>query len=303
MRKLALLVTATIVVLGLTGFACLKAVNAADNPPRVLRSVPLVARPVATSTKTYSMTVGSLKRSYQLTAPAKPPASAPVIIALSGLGATVAQETTRDLFIPYAQFDMAEVVYPVAIKESWNAIGCCDYASAHHVDDLGFLKALVAKVDPGHKRKVYVVGYSNGARLVYRVACTDPALFDGYAAVKGGPMSDCVVKKPANILQVASLDDPEVAYKPGEKGREPLPVTTELSRLKAAEKCPATAKVTHSGTMTYSVWNGCAGNSRVALAVWQDGKHSFPRPPASKPAAAQVIWAFFTKTALAPLPA
>jgi poly(3-hydroxybutyrate) depolymerase len=116
-------------------------------------------------------------------------------------------------------------------------------------------------------------------------------------------MSDCVVRKPANILQVASLDDPEVAYKPGEKGREPLPVTTELSRLKAAENCPATAKVTHSGTMTLSVWNGCAGGSRLGLAVWQDGKHSFPRPPASKPAAAQVIWSFFTKTALAPVPA
>ena len=190
----------------------------------------------------------------------------------------------------------------MAIKGSWNAIGCCGYAGDHKVNDLAFLKALVAKVDPGRTRKVYVVGYSNGARLAYRVACTDPTLFDGYAAVKGGPMSDCVVRKPANIIQIASLDDPEVAYKPGEKGREPIPVTTEMSRLKAAENCPATPKKTHSGTMTLSVWNGCAGGSRLALAVWQDGKHSFPRPPTSKPSAAQVMWSFFTKTALAPLP-
>jgi polyhydroxybutyrate depolymerase len=303
MKKLALLVTATIVVLGLTGFVCLRAVNASDNPPRVLHSVPLKVLPVATSTKTYSMTVAGLKRSYQLTAPAKPPASAPVIVMLSGLGATAPKEAARDLVLPYAKAGLAEVVYPVAIQESWNAIGCCGYAGDHKVNDLAFLKALVAKVDPGHTRHVYLAGYSNGARLAYRVACTDPALFDGYAAVKGGPMSDCVVRKPANILQIASLDDPEVAYKPGEKGREPFPVTTELSRLKAAEKCPAKAAVTHSGTMTLSVWNGCAGGSRLGLAVWQDGKHSFPRPPASKPAASQVIWSFFTKKPLAPLPA
>jgi hypothetical protein len=30
--------------------------------------------------------------------------------------------------------------------------------------------------------------------------------------------------------------------------------------------------------------------------------HSFPRPPASVPAASQVIWAFFTKSPIAPLP-
>ncbi len=298
MRKVALLVTTAVVVLGLTGFACLRAVDASDHPPRVLKSLP-----VPTSTKTYSMTVAGLKRSYQLTAPVKPPpASVPVIVMLSGLGATVAQESKRDLLIPYAKADKAEVVYPVEIKGSWNAIGCCGYASAHNVNDLAFLKALVAKVDPGRTRRVYVVGYSNGARLAYRVACTDPALFDGYAMVKGGPMSDCVVRKPASIAQLASLDDPEVAYKPGEKGREPIPVTTEMSRLRSAEKCLAKPEVTHSGSLTWSVWNGCSTGSRLGFAVWTDGKHSFPRPPASKPAAAQVIWSFFTKTPLAPLP-
>lgn len=297
MRKLAFLVTAVTVALGITGFVWLRAVGASEQPARALKAVPYEA------TRTYSMTVAGLKRSYQLTAPAKPPpASVPVIIMLSGLGATVAQESKRDLLIPYARSGQAEVVYPVSIKGSWNAIGCCGYAGTHKVDDLAFLKALVAKLDPGRKRQVYVVGYSNGARLAYRVACTDPGLFDGYAMVKGGPMSDCMVRKPASIIQVASLDDPEVAYKPGEKGREPIPVTTEMARLLEAEHCPAKPAVTKSGTMTYSLYDGCAAGSREGLAVWQDGKHSFPRPPASKPSAAQVIWAFFTKKPLAPLP-
>jgi polyhydroxybutyrate depolymerase len=291
------LAAAVIVVVGIAGFAWLREVGAGGRPVAAVESPG-----AATSTKTYSLTVAGVKRSYVLIAPVTaPPASAPVIVMLSGLGATVSQEMKRDQLIPYATAGKAEVVYPVPVQASWNAIGCCGYAGTHQVDDMAFLKALVAKVDPGRARHVYVVGYSNGARLAYRVACTDPGLFDGYAMVKGGPMTDCVVRQPVSIAQLASLDDPEVAYKPGQHGREPIPVTTEVSRLHAAEKCPATPTVKQSGTVTISAWTGCAGGARLTIAVWQDGKHSFPRPPASKPSAAAVIWAFFTQTPLAVL--
>jgi polyhydroxybutyrate depolymerase len=256
------------------------------------------------TTKTYTIKVGGLTRSYEVIAPVKTlPKTAPVIVSLAGYRATVASEIARDQFTPYAAAGMAEIVYPVGLGLSWNAIGCCGYASTHHVDDLGFLKALVAKLDPGHARHIFLVGYSNGARLAYRVACTTPGLFNAYGMVKGGPMANCVVTKPASIIQVASLDDPEVAYKPGEKSREPVPVTTELARLHKALKCAAPSSVIHPGNMyAWTTWQHCAGGSRLALAVWKDGKHSFPRPPASVPGAAPVMWAFFTNRGLAPLP-
>jgi polyhydroxybutyrate depolymerase len=158
-------------------------------------------------------------------------------------------------------------------------------------------------VDPGHARPVYVVGYSNGARLAYRVACTDPGLFDAYAAVKGGPSPSCMVREPVTIAQLASLDDPESAYKPpATSSKNPIPVTTLVSRLHATDQCPAGHAVTHSGSMTLDTWSGCADGTRLALATWTGGVHSFPRPPASVPAAAQVIWSFFTNTPLAALP-
>ena len=96
------------------------------------------------------------------------------------------------------------MVYPVAIKESWNAIGCCDGAAKANVNDVGFIEALVPKLDPGHARPIYVVGYSDGGRLAYRLACTDPTLFDGMAAVKADPMPGCVVTTPMNVLVFAS---------------------------------------------------------------------------------------------------
>ncbi len=223
---------------------------------------------------------------------------------LSGIYSTVAQEISRDRLVNYATANMAEIVYPVAFDESWNAIGCCGKAAAKNVDDLAFLKALVAKVDPEHARRIYVVGYSNGSRMAYRVACDDPGLFDGYGMVKGVPTAGCSIREPVNLVQLASVNDPEVPYKPGDKGSATqVPVTTLAAQLHAAEKCPGKHAGTHSGTVTVTTWSGCADGTRLALAVWSGGVHSFPRPPASVPAAAQVLWSFFTKTPLAPLPA
>jgi polyhydroxybutyrate depolymerase len=310
-RKVAGLVAAVVVVLGIAGFAFLQADGASGKPsaarlsPRATNSTSSAKIvKVATSTKTYSLTAGGLKRSYEVIAPVSGlPKSAPVIVMLAGYGATTASEISRDKLVPYASSDQAEIVYPVGVQKSWNAVDCCGYAHTHNVDDMAFLKALVPAVDPGHARPVYVVGYSNGARLAYRVACTDPGLFDAYAAVKGGPSPSCMASKPLTIMQLASLDDPESAYNPGkETSKDPIAVTTLVTRLRETDQCTASPVVTHSGTVTVDTWSGCAGGSRLALATWTDGVHSFPRPPASVPAGAQVIWSFFTNTPLAALP-
>jgi polyhydroxybutyrate depolymerase len=301
MKKVVVgLIVAVAVVLGLAVVATVHAVEASGQSAKTRITASIK---VPTTAMTYSMTVAGLNRSYEVIAPVKaPPKSAPVIVMLSGLGSTVPQELSRDDLVPYATADEAEIVYPVAFEKSWNAIGCCGEAGAKNVNDLAFLKALVAKVDPGHARSVYVVGYSNGARMAYRVACDDPTLFDGYAMVKGGPTPGCTVRKPVTIVQVASINDPEIPYEPGDTGIEPLPMTTLVADLHAAEKCPANRTVTHSGTMTLTTWAACGDGTRLGFAVWQGGVHSFPRPPASVPAASQVIWSFFTKTSIAPLP-
>ena len=305
MRKVAWLF-AVVVVLGIAGCGFLHPAGASAKPsssPGATGSAKTVK--VATSTRTYSVTAGGLKRSYVVIAPASGlPASAPVIVMLSGDGAPVSAESLRDQLVPYASSDQAEIVYPVAVKATWNSVDCCGYAHRHKVDDVAFMKALVPAVDPGHARPVYVAGYSNGARLAYRVACTDPGLFDAYAAVKGLPSPGCLPSKPVRIAQLASLDDPESRYKPGGKptSDDPIPVMTLVARLRAADQCTGQPVVTHTGSMTLDTWSGCAAGARLAFATWTDGKHSYPRPPFSVPGAAQVIWSFFTNTPLAPLP-
>jgi polyhydroxybutyrate depolymerase len=292
MRRIAGLVAAFLVIFGATSLAGTSAGLAAVQSTRVT---------------TYTVKVAGLVRSYEVITPvAALSAAAPVIVMLSGINASVSAEISRDDLVPYAGAGLAELVYPVAYGKSWNALGgCCGAAAAHKVNDIAFLKALVAKVDPRRARPVYVIGYSNGARLAYRIACTDPGLFDSYAMVKGGPTRDCVLRTPVTIAQVAALNDPEVPYQPGMKGREPTAATTLLRRLRVLDRCATGFSVAHPGDLTlttWPAWTGCATGKRLAFAVYQTGGHSFPRPPLSNPAAAQVIWSFFTDTPLAPLP-
>ena len=297
MKKVIGVVVGVVVALGVAGFVSLHAVDANGQPATT------AAVKVATSIKTYSMTVTDLKRSYEVIAPVKaPPKSVPVIVVLGGIGSSASGEASRDDLIPYATDNQAVLVYPQGYGESWNAVSCCGAAAAKDVNDVAFLQALVARVDPGHARTVYVVGYSNGARMAYRVACDDPGLFDGYAMVKGGPTPGCALRKPVTLLQMAASDDPEIPFKPGDKGIEPLPMTTLVYDLQSVDKCSAQRTETKSGSMTQTTWSTCGNDTRLAFAVWSVGVHSFPRPPASVPAASQVIMAFFTKTALAPLP-
>jgi polyhydroxybutyrate depolymerase len=256
-----------------------------------------------TYTATYSMKVGTMTRSYEVIGPvAALPDSAPVIVVLSGIAAPVSDEVKRDYLTPYVNTGQAELVYPVGYKMSWNAGGCCGAAAQHNVDDVAFIKSLVAAVDPGHRHPIYVVGYSNGGRLAYKLACSAPGLFDGTAVVKADPDPGCVVSRPLTILQIAALDDTAVPYAPGDKGRESPPATVQVAALRKVDGCSGSSAGTPHSAMTLTTWADCSSGARVGFAVWNTGGHGFPWPQGSTPSAAQVIWSFFTKTALAPLP-
>ncbi|HEY1625473.1 MAG TPA: acyltransferase family protein [Streptosporangiaceae bacterium] len=257
------------------------------------------AHPATLVNSDYSTRFDGQARTWtQLTPVGGLSASAPVIVVLSGINATPAAEIQRDDMTSYVQAGQAELVYPAGYLKSWNAGGCCGKAAKAGINDTGFLQALAATVDPGHKHPLDLVGYSNGGRLAYRIACTDPRLFGEIAVVKAMPQPGCVVSQPVTILQIDSMDDTAVPYQPGDKGRESPPATVEIARLESTDHCPATTTVQVRGSMRLTTWNGCADGSRLGFAAYTSGKHSFPQPSGATPSAAAVIWAFFSKTVL-----
>jgi polyhydroxybutyrate depolymerase len=286
MGRFLILVAAFVVTLSGATFAGVHIINAVERQ--------------TVSTTTYSMQVGSVTRQYEVIKSSALSDSTPIIVSLGGAAVDPVQQIPRDRLVPYAAANKVELVYPVPIDESWNAIGCCDGAAKANVNDVGFIEALVAKIDPGHARPIYLVGYSNGGRLAYRMACTDPTLFDGMAAVKADPMPGCVVTKPENVIVFSSLNDKYVPYEPGEKGYETPPATVQIARLETDLKC-SDKKVVTLGQMTVSSWS-CADGKSLEWAVDKTGGHGFPIPAGDTPGGNQLIWSFMTKTALAPVP-
>jgi poly(3-hydroxybutyrate) depolymerase len=113
-----------------------------------------------------------------------------------------------------------------------------------------------------------------------------------------------VVSGPTTIVQVASRNDNAVPYQPGGRGKKEAPAATvQVARLRGAGACGAPVMTTRSGWLAFTEW-GCTAGTRVALAVYASGGHNFPPPLRDEPAAAAVIWAFFSDArTIAPLPA
>ena len=263
MKRGLALAAAFLVTIGVAVFAGMQIISALERP---------------TTTNTYSIKVGPLTRQYEVIAPtAALPRSAPIIVVLSGAAATTSDEITRDRLMPYVTAGKAEVVYPVAIEESWNAIGCCDGAAKENIDDVGFIKALVPAIDPGRSRPVYIVGYSVGGRLAYRLACTDPTLLDGMAAVKADPMPGCVVTRPMNVLVFSSIDDKYVPYKArGEGDGDARGHGSDRPAADEPEVLGQATAATH-GTMTLSTWS-CAERKAPAVGAVPDRGPQLPAP-------------------------
>jgi poly(3-hydroxybutyrate) depolymerase/peptidoglycan/LPS O-acetylase OafA/YrhL len=236
---------------------------------------------------TYKLKVDGTTREYvQLTPSTGVTSSTPVIIVLQGISASTDVEIARDKLTGYD----AELVYPVPEYESWNAGKCCGKAQKKDVNDVAFIEALVKTINAGQHRDITLAGYSNGGRLTYEIACTDPTLVTSYAVVKA--MADgCVVSKHVTLLQIASTDDTKVPLEPGDKGSESPPATVEIARLRSVDGVSdkAAATVTVHGALKLMTWNGTDG-SKVEFAIYTGGQHSFPQPTPATPGAAALIY-------------
>lgn len=141
---------------------------------------------------------------------------APTLIFLHGAGESAEQgmrQTGMAVRAPAAGF---LAVFPEGLggeqgDHTWNAWDCCGYARAHRVDDVGFLAALVDKLekdglaDPHH---IYLAGFSNGAVLASRFALERPGVARAIAAVSGDLPCDAPVPSvPLPVLLVNGARD------------------------------------------------------------------------------------------------
>ena len=178
------------------------------------------ARPLA-GTVERTLVVGGVTRTYLLHAGGDAKPGRPLVLVLHGLGGNGAglERRTRGTFDKLADQFGAVVVYPQASGERphWGAWRVGAPGAPPPPDDLGFLSALIDTLAGElaiDRKRVFAAGFSNGASMVYRLACERPELVAAIAPVSGGMFPDippvCRQGAPVSIIGMHGTADPIV---------------------------------------------------------------------------------------------
>jgi polyhydroxybutyrate depolymerase len=262
---------------------------------------PAPVLPPADTTRT--LKAGNLQRSYLLHTPPDLDTSRPVPVVFVFHG----WRNTASSFQPVGLKELADangflLVTPNGSGPgddiSWNAGGCCGSAAEDTVDEAAFVRQMLsdlgtlATLDP---RRIYAAGFSNGAMLVYRLACEMADTFAAVAPVAGTLFySPCQPEEPVSVVHVHGLGDTIVPYAGGGdliSGGFP-PVEQSIATWAQLDGCSSAAQVEQqAGDITHTAYPSCQAGSAVELYTVQVLGHGWPS--AAEFPAAEVIWDFF----------
>jgi polyhydroxybutyrate depolymerase len=270
---------------------------------------------------------GGMDRSYLLHLPSPMPNGAPpVVVVLHGGGGSAESMAKMTGFDAEADQHGFIVVYPNGTDESrplmnlfgkpgfltWNAGTCCGYAHDHNVDDVGFIRAVVAAVikdNAADPKRVYATGISNGGMMAYRLGCEASDVFAAIAPVSAVlEFQPCKPLQAISVFHIHGAKDENVPIDGG-VGKKAIekenraPVQQTIDFWVKADGCSVT---THSQEpdVLMSNYGGCDGGSEVSYFVIQDGGHSWPGggrisrvldPPSQALNATMEIWRFFVE--------
>jgi polyhydroxybutyrate depolymerase len=169
---------------------------------------------------------GLLRRYIVHVPPDTGDAGLPVMLALHGGGGSGAEFKRDNGLDPVADANHFLAVYPDGTGPlrstllTWNAgTNCCGWAQTHHIDDVGFLLAVLddlgrrAAID---RHRIYVTGHSNGAIMAYRFAAEEADAVAAIVPVSGAmAVASFHPSRPVAILDIHSVDDPRALYTGG----------------------------------------------------------------------------------------
>jgi polyhydroxybutyrate depolymerase len=241
-----------------------------------------------------SLVVAGTTRTFAYYAPPGATRPLPLVVALHGRGGDGDGQDRLSHLAEVARDAGFIVAFPDGHRRSWHDAREVGPAAEAHVDDVGFVRAIIdwmvasAGADAG---RVFVTGMSNGGFMTGTLAC---ALADRVAAVgmvaatmPEALESACAPGRPVSVAIIAGDEDPLVPYGGGRtRGADGAVLSAEASarlwaRLDGCAAAPRTLVLPdqdpNDGTHTeVTVFGGCAGGAETRLYTVHGGGHTWP---------------------------
>lgn len=280
----------------------------------------------AGSTTLHQIQVGDLTRSYVLHIPSKRPTSSsgavlayPLLVVLHGSssnGDDMRQMTNLDSIADILHWVVA---YPNGERGAgglfptdWNAGTCCGAAGREHIDDVGFINATLDEISakvPTDTRRIYVAGFSDGARMAHHLGCALAGRITAIAAVSGSMKDDaCNPSRTMPIIAIHGDADDVVPYDELSETLPQRPVSGAAASLPssiqfwaARNSCTLGSTSTFSAHVRFTSITRCT-SGEIAYYLVAGGTHTWPIasvPPTDDPdtelSASALITAFFRR--------
>jgi polyhydroxybutyrate depolymerase len=177
------------------------------------------------------------------------------------------------------------VAYPDGIGHSWNSGSGAGPAQAQHIDDTKFAFDLARSLtrqlnaDP---RRIYAVGFSNGATFAYRLACSQDNPFAAIAAVAGTiapTIANHCHSRGLPIVQISGTADRLNPWSGGHTagGGAIESVTATVNFWLRRDHCqPRPTRKPLAADVSYTLYSDCRNHEQVALYQIIGGGHTWP---------------------------
>jgi polyhydroxybutyrate depolymerase len=273
-----------------------------------------------------SLVWDGLTRTYQVHVPNNLKPGAALVLVLHGGGGSGAYAARHTAMSEVADREGFIAVYPdgtaplsaVNNLRTWNAVHCCSGAYQDGVDDVGFLTALIQKMQatyPIDSKRIYATGNSNGAMMAYRLAAEKSELIAAIAPLSGSIGGDPdtsdsddsikIIPTPKNPVAVAIFHgtaDDTVLYQGGEG--QPMPGSRHRYDLSVAESSQFWVKANNCNPLPQQQsaplvglerYSSCDEGSEVWVYSLKDFGHRWDMtiPILADKSGSDLIWEFF----------
>jgi polyhydroxybutyrate depolymerase len=177
----------------------------------------------------FSFTRDDLMREYLVHVPASYRGRPmPMVIALHGGGGDADFQADDSKYKLISKSEQAGFIvvfpngyssFPTGILATWNAGTCCGRAAESKVDDVGFIREVIHRLERQlsiDSSRIFATGMSNGAMMTWRLACEVPEI-RAIAPVEGtdNTIGQCAPSHPVAVIEFHAADDPNVPFNGG----------------------------------------------------------------------------------------